>query len=143
MAGIVVLIGSILFSLLVFGGLIILQIFLSKSGSKVAGLILPILSFVMAIVISLAIPAFSMFNQASTVTYSDSDSFYIEDEMIVEEFVEDESSGSTGIVGVAFSFIIVFIITNIPTAVYLAIYFGCRPKKQKIQLDKMSIQDLN
>lgn len=31
---------------------------------------------------------------------------------------------------------------NIPTAVLLAIYFGCRWKGRKKQMDKMKIQDL-
>lgn len=39
--------------------------------------------------------------------------------------------------------IIVWLIGNIPTFVFLAIYFACRDKKQRNkQLEKMNIQDL-
>lgn len=36
---------------------------------------------------------------------------------------------------------IIFVITNVPTLVFLAIYFACR--KVHTQLDKMHIQDLD
>lgn len=36
-----------------------------------------------------------------------------------------------------------FLISNIPTIIFLGIYFGCREKmKLRSQLDKMNIQDL-
>ena len=40
--------------------------------------------------------------------------------------------------------IIVWLLGNIPTILFLAIYFGCRGKRRRNkQLDKMNIQDLN
>ncbi|MBK5246138.1 MAG: hypothetical protein JJE49_02540 [Peptostreptococcaceae bacterium] len=37
----------------------------------------------------------------------------------------------------------IFIISNIPTLIFLAIYFACRDKRKKnLELEKMSIQDL-
>lgn len=40
--------------------------------------------------------------------------------------------------------ILVWLLANIPTAVLLAIYFGCREKQRRNkQLEKMNIQDLN
>ena len=37
-----------------------------------------------------------------------------------------------------------FLFSNIPTILYLAIYFSCREKrKRKKQIDKMNIQDLD
>ncbi len=45
--------------------------------------------------------------------------------------------------GLAFKVILVFLIANIPTAIFLAIYFICREKVNKIsEIDKMTIQDL-
>ena len=38
--------------------------------------------------------------------------------------------------------ILVFIITNIPTAIFLAIYFICRKNKKVNEINKMNIQDL-
>lgn len=40
--------------------------------------------------------------------------------------------------------VIIFITYNIPTLIFMAIYFSCRKKVNKIsELDKMNIQDLN
>ena len=40
--------------------------------------------------------------------------------------------------------LLMWLLSNIPTAVLLAIYFACRTRqRQKKQLEKMNIQDLN
>lgn len=40
--------------------------------------------------------------------------------------------------------VIAWLLGNIPTAIFLAIYFGCREKRRRSrQLDKMNIQDLD
>lgn len=40
--------------------------------------------------------------------------------------------------------LVVWLAGNIPTIIFLAIYFGCREKnRRKKQLDKMNIQDLD
>lgn len=45
--------------------------------------------------------------------------------------------------GLIFKVILVFIISNIPTTIFLAIYFIYREKvKQMSEIDKMNIQDL-
>lgn len=46
--------------------------------------------------------------------------------------------------GFIFQMIMVWLLGNIPTIIFLAIYFGCRGKQRRNkQLDKMNIQDLN
>ncbi len=46
--------------------------------------------------------------------------------------------------GVIFSMILAWLISNIPTALMLLIYFSCREKlKRKRQIDKMNILDLD
>lgn len=46
-------------------------------------------------------------------------------------------------VGFVFQMILVWLLGNIPTIIFLAIYFGCRGKQRRNkQLDKMNIQDL-
>ena len=43
-----------------------------------------------------------------------------------------------------FQMILVWLLGNIPTIIFLAIYFGCRGKQRRNkQLDKMNIQDLD
>ena len=46
-------------------------------------------------------------------------------------------------VGFIVQMVMVWLLGNIPTIIFLAIYFGCREKKHRNkQLDKMNIQDL-
>ena len=46
--------------------------------------------------------------------------------------------------GFVVKMIIVWLFGNIPTVIFLAIYFGCREKQRRNkQLDKMNIQDLD
>lgn len=47
-------------------------------------------------------------------------------------------------VGFVLQVLLMWLLSNIPTAVLLAIYFACRTgQRRKKQLEKMSIQDLN
>jgi predicted permease len=46
-------------------------------------------------------------------------------------------------VATIFQLIMVFLLSNIPTIILLAVYFGCREKfKKNRELDKMNIEDL-
>lgn len=46
--------------------------------------------------------------------------------------------------GFVFQMLIVWLLANIPTIIFLAIYFGCREKKYRNkQLEKMNVQDLD
>jgi predicted permease len=46
-------------------------------------------------------------------------------------------------VATIFQLIMVFLLSNIPTIILLAVYFGCREKfKNNRELDKMNIEDL-
>ena len=97
----------LLFYLVMMGGAIWLQIFLSKKANKWFGLILPIITF-----------AFSLI-------------FVIN--------IRDTGSAWQNTITIAAT----LLLTNIPTAILLVIYFACREKlKRKSQIDKMSIQDL-
>ena len=47
-------------------------------------------------------------------------------------------------VGFIFQMLVVWLLGNIPTIIFLAIYFGCRGKQRRNnRLDKMNIQDLD
>lgn len=47
-------------------------------------------------------------------------------------------------IGFVFQMLIVWLVGNIPTIIFLAIYWGCREKKYRHkQLEKMNIQDLD
>ena len=88
----------------------LIQIFLSRLDSRIPGLILPVISFLISLLY--------VFNM----------------------YVPLDGAGFMLI----FSVIMVFLIANIPTAVFIVIYFVCREKRRKKrQLDKMNIHDLD
>lgn len=100
----------ILIGLLLFACVIALQIFLSKRESRWAGLVLPILAFLLSFLIPLNMMA--------------------------------PPEGVTA--GFIVQMVLVWLMGNVPTIIFLAIYFGCRGKRRRRkQLDKMNIQDLN
>lgn len=154
-------------------GPIILQIFLSKRENKFLGLIIPIVQFVFSLVIVLifSVNAVAFVSYESddntSVSYSEVyddtiDSEY--DDVTISESLDDEydeydeyddadadetldygdaQAGSSTQISVLPSVIVLFLLTNIPTAISLIIYFvnrKGRPKKK--QLDKLNIQDL-
>ena len=96
--------------LALLAGACLLQIFLSKREPAFPGLILPIISFLAALlfVLNMAMPP----------------------------------EGMTGrFIG---EMLVAFLLSNIPTAIFLSIYFACRKRNtRKKQLDKMNIQDLD
>jgi predicted RND superfamily exporter protein len=100
---------KLLFLIIFLGGIIILNVFLSKRENKWLGLILPIISIMFSIITVLGL------------------AFY----------------GNQSTAEIIFQLIMVFLLSNIPTIILLAIYFACREKfKKNRELDKMNIQDL-
>jgi uncharacterized membrane protein len=119
--------------LLVLAGIVFLQITLSKSSNKWLGLIIPLICFLCSLIIiflyitNAAIPSTRVVNENGVVT---------------EYNRGDTGSLSNGMFAAAMIIIFIFI-TNIPTLLFLAIYFYCRNKlKKNKELEKMNIQDL-
>lgn len=95
-------------------GLIALQIYLSRREASWPGLILPVLSLL-----------FSVLTALSMVLYMAAPS-----DASAWEIVPTVGG--------------VFLMTCIPTVLYLGIYFACREKqRRKKQMEKMNIQDLD
>lgn len=118
-----------------FAGLIVLQVKLSKKEAVMPGLILPIISFVFALLIALLF----VLNMAVTDTGSTVET--VSGTEIITEEIQAEASEASADIGIAL--IPVFAINLIPCIVYLLIYFACHPfKKKRAELDKMSINDL-
>jgi len=127
-----------LFALLVFllfaGGIVWLQIFLSKKNNKWFGLMLPFICLMFSLLIVLNI---STYNSIQTTVTETVDGVVISEET---KQIESEKPGMLTILG---TIIPVFIISNIPTIILLAIYYASREKLRiRNQLDKMNIQDL-
>ena len=154
-------------------GLCFLQVRLSKKESKIPGLILPIVNIGFGLVAMISLFSFSYTTPSMgfesddyrvavdtdgniTVTEMESGKpvdYYISDvdgepcmfnasndEYIMQAPIAEAEEGSSDIFGVAG---LLFIELNIPTVVYLIIYFVCRSKmKKNAMLDKMVIQDI-
>lgn len=104
------------FSLLLLVGIVCLQIKLSKKHNKWIGLIIPLICLLFSVMSVISIEMLSIRPQTAT------------------------SSG----VGILPITIPIFIVTNIPTLITLAIYYICREQlKKNLELKKMNIQDLD
>ncbi|MBP3888726.1 MAG: hypothetical protein J6F30_13945 [Cellulosilyticum sp.] len=128
---------SVLMVLIIGFGLIIgLQIFLSSRKNKWWGLIMPLLGIGYSLII---VGSMVAFNETSTTV-----TIHTEDGTVIEKVEgEGETLPSKNIGKIVGTSIILFIVSNIPTLIYLAIYFGCREKlKKNQQLKNMQIQDL-
>jgi len=145
--------------LAIYAGIIILQVFLSKRESKWPGLILPMLSFGTSLLIIFSIIAFmgvrteTHFIESDAILVVDVDEIYITEEMeariaeieaMREEFAAQHSIIEQEQIGTIITRILfTFIYANIPTGIFIAIYFACRGKqRRKRALDMMSLQDM-
>jgi len=110
-------------------GAIILQVFLSKKESVWAGLILPIISFSVSLLVVFGMLV-SAFAQSGTVI---SGMGGLENAFIL----------GTSHTYIIISSIIAFLFYNVPTAVFVVIYVVCKRKHNTQRaLEKMSVQDL-
>lgn len=112
---------SLLIFLLVCAAVTWLQIYLSRRPERVPGLILPVLSFVVSLVV-----AFGLFS------------------MRMELLSPREGLVVTGQVPSWSLILLTFALYNVPTVVLLLIYAVCRWRKHGVrsQMDKMRIDDL-
>lgn len=119
-------------------GLIFLQIFLSKKQNKWLGLILPLMCLIFSLIPVGSIAAFSSAKGELSLQQISPEGEVIE-EVIVEQDIEPVGNLGTTI----FQILVVLAIYNIPTGIFLAIYFACREQfKKNSMLGKMNIQDL-
>jgi hypothetical protein len=140
-----------------FGGSIILQIFLSKKASKWPGLVLPGITFFLSILSVIAIVLYVGFSfrtvDQSVVGTPDGKRYVVNHAYSINQDVNGVSStedvlvltnrSDQGIMAVIVPCVITLFLGNIPTAIYLAIYYGVRGKrKQQKELDKMKSLDL-
>lgn len=117
-------------------GVILLQIYLSKKKNKWVGLIVPI--------ITLCISLIAVFSIAAFTTMTTTPQVIDENEMVIQEAApENTAQPIQSASSLIFMIGSVFLLYNIPTAVLLAINFGCREKqRQRKALEKMQAQDL-
>ncbi len=127
---------AIIGMLLLLAGSVWLQIFLSRKNNKWLGLIIPLVCFIFSIVIVLSLTMYTTSSEITTVTET------VNGVVISEESIVLESERPSTL-SMLVSVIPIFLMLNIPTLIFLAIYFACREKlKTKNQLYKMNVQDL-
>jgi len=125
----------IIVMLLFLAGSIWLQIFLSKKKNKWLGLIIPLICFMFSIMTVLSLAMYT--NTVITSVADTIDGAKLTDKTTI---LQSEKSGMLSMLATA---VPVFLISNIPTIIFLAIYFAYREKlKLRTELDKMNIQDL-
>ena len=135
MANVIVVVLLCLAFLVFLAGSIWLQIFLSKKQNKWLGLIIPLICFVFSIMDVLSLAMYT--NTAITSLTDVNDGAKLSDKITI---IHSEKSSMFSMLATV---VPVFLISNIPTIIFLAIYFACREKlKLRTELDKMNIQDL-
>lgn len=133
---------SAIFLLIMLGcfvGLIVLQVKLSKKQSPWPGLILPIISFLFALVVAFGFAAYSFVTSESvTVMEGDAQQEVYFEQVEGETFVQSEAVGVSAV-----GFVAPLVMHLLPCVVYLLIFFSCHPfKNKRAELDRMSISDL-
>lgn len=120
--------------LLIMAGIIWLQIFLSRKQNKWLGLIIPLICFVFSI---MTVFSLAMYTNTVTSVTEKTDGVVVREETITIQS-EKPSMRSMLVTNIP-----VFLLSNVPTLIFLAIYFACREKRKKnLELEKMNIQDL-
>ena len=123
--------------IVVFAICIALEIFLANRQSRWPGLIMPIISFALSLLLVFGFVAFSAVSATSELQVTDAETGeIIHQEQRVEE-VSDWTLGDTVQLG------ILLLVGNIPTFVLLGTYYIGREKLRRDKLlEKMHIQDL-
>jgi len=137
---------SVIFALLInfilpLALLIILQVWLCTKGGKL-GLILPILSFVLSLILCIGIGTFSLFGTGGGSYIETTDP--VTGEVIWEEHHNVDHHNTTYITaGALGSLAVLFLVSNIPTVVFGGIWKVCG-KDREIQSDlkRMQVEDL-
>ena len=136
MMGLIVLFNMLLWAA-VLAGIIALEVWLSRRKSRWPGLIMPIISFALSLLLVFGFVAFSAVSATSELQVTDAET----GEIIHQEQRVEEVSGWT--LGDTVQLGILLLVGNIPTFVLLGTYYIGREKLRRDKLlEKMHIQDL-
>lgn len=127
----IIIIGLLLF----LAGSVWLQVFLSKAKNKWLGLIIALICFIFSIITILSL---SMYTNTGITSVTET----IDGVVVTGKTITSQSE-KPSMISMLATVMPVFLISNIPTIIFLAIYFACREKlKLRNELDKMNVQDL-
>ena len=126
---------AIVFMLAIPVGMIFLQIYLSKREERWLGLILPIITVALSLIVVFGMAVFV--NMSGTITLIE----MIDGELVTT--IIDEGGSREAMPGAVAGVIFTFVLMNIPTAVLLIIYKVVRGKQNRHrEVEKMSVHDL-
>lgn len=135
---------SVIFALLInfilpLALLIILQVWLCKKSGKL-GMILPILSFLLSLVLCIGIGVFSLFGAGRTHMETTDP---VTGEVIWEECQNGNHQSTTITAGALGSVAVLFLVSNIPTVVFGGIWKVCgKDREIESNLKRMQVEDL-
>lgn len=127
-----------LFSILLPVGLVlVLQVFLCRKGNRL-GLILPVLSFLLSLLLTLSVAAFTMMGAGTITTQTISNDGHVVKTQVEEVEAPPVEPQQLLMVGG------VFLVTNIPTVVLTGIWVYHKNRRDwRKELEQMDIQDLS
>ena len=129
----------LILALALCAGIIFLQFFLSKHKSKWLGLILPLAAFLISLLVTMNIAVSYNLASGGVVQVTQ----YIDGQWFITTEYADLEHGLQRIPGAVASAVSLFLLFNIPTAIFLVIYKVVRSKQKRLRdIEKMSLQDL-
>lgn len=133
----IALVASIFMMLVPIALLVVLQVWLCRKGRRL-GLILPVLSLLLSLLLVVNLTGIQMYAGVGTTTVTT----YGEDGQIVEQHYEEHERGelTPGAMG---SIAILFLVSNIPTVVFGGIWLHYKNRRDfQDDLKRMKIEDL-
>jgi hypothetical protein len=114
--------GALLFLIIVFIGIFLLQVYLAKSENSWTGLILPIASFCLSLMAVMGMAGYNVFRKSGprAVAQESATAFGKALAPLVKNIPE-----------IMTPLILIFLLLNIPTAIFMAIYASFRVKRNR------------
>ena len=124
-------------ALLPFALLVVLQVWLCRKSARL-GLILPVLSLLLSVVLVFSLVFFQRATGYSSLTVTDENGQVVQQEVREENFSGVSPMGETIAIAV-----VAFLVTNVPTVVFGGIWLHYKEREDtREDLKRMQIQDL-
>ena len=124
-------------ALLPFALLVVLQVWLCRKSARL-GLILPVLSLLLSVVLVFSLVFFQRATGYSSLTVTDENGQVVQQEVREENFSGVSPMGETIAIAV-----VAFLVTNVPTVVFGGIWLHYKGREDtREDLKRMQIQDL-
>lgn len=116
--------------------LVVLQVWLCRKSARL-GLILPVLSLLLSVVLVFSLVVLQRATGRSTITVTD------ETGQVIQQWEEENVSGGISVGETIAASVVVFLVTNIPTVVFGGIWLHYKGREDtREDLKRMRIQDL-